>query len=194
MSIRGLGEIREKEAWPLGPEWRWLRESIWQTSHGWSDSFRIDENRVLGLLIDRCGVCRLPVGSTPLRDEMVSANRERLRSGLGRLRHEALGTELETEVELWCGTAECDGSFVSKAPLDFMPFDRDRPTFKTAIRAPLEVGATKARTTFSHIAVSRAVARWPYGSEFVTILATDPGRPAFMIDAFSQLGVGCVKP
>lgn len=51
-------------------------------------------------------------------------------------------------------------------------------------QVPLEVGYTRSETTFKHIILETGVARWPYGSKWITILV--PVAPEFFLIDYGE--------
>lgn len=109
---------------------------------------------------------RIGLFGTPAPDAEIETNRARL------------STLVEPfKAEVWNGTADSDGflSWDREIALDCQPRPRRADGAPTAHprrpgRAPLEIGLTRSSRTFMHLAAEGAVARWPYGHDFVTLL------------------------
>lgn len=69
------------------------------------------------------------------------------------------------QASFWGGTDDSDGILSWDSTLTFENSGQTVDVSPASI--PLEVGYTKAATTWSHIQVTGGVARWPYGRESV---------------------------
>jgi|GEM_PF-5594423 len=82
------------------------------------------------------------------------------------------------------GLADQDGSFTWKSTVKFsvQRYDgtakkvrKPRPVSVAPRTVPLEVGYTKGSRTMLHLSADLGLARWPYGSEAITVFVTlDP--------------------
>jgi hypothetical protein len=82
------------------------------------------------------------------------------------------------------GLADQDGSFAWKSHVEFDVHRYDgaadkvrkpRPISIAPRTVPLEVGYTKGSRTMLHLGLEHGLARWPYGSELITVfVAIDP--------------------
>ncbi|MEA2206553.1 MAG: hypothetical protein QOE77_3329 [Blastocatellia bacterium] len=79
------------------------------------------------------------------------------------------------------GLADQDGSFTWKSNVEFNVHRYDgaakkvrkpRPVSVAPRTVPLEVGYTKGSRTMLHLGEEHGLARWPYGSESITVFVT----------------------
>lgn len=107
-------------------------------------------------------IARFPVGRTPSRDRDAEANAGVLTTAL---------PGCPTVAPDRGPGARNDGTWA------FPGGERqlnDRATLRvSALCVPLEIGGTDASRTFLHLAEDGCVARWPYGSDEVTLLVVD---------------------
>ena len=176
------GEMREEE--PTGysglrlPSPRgWLGPVISQAHLRNSPSHHAGAHGVLDWLMERGAYARLLVGSRPLADRDHDGNRERLVQGLGGRLH---------CVDIWGGTEDEDGSITLSGFIRFDAFDGSASFVIAVDEAPLEIGVTKARTTLRHLEHQWQLARWPYGSEWLTVLALRPDKQSAIGDVLAQ--------
>lgn len=113
----------------------------------------------------RLFIARVPVGACPEADRRVDVNDETLRRNLPHgFRSVVWGGKYDCdgklswdfEIGLRGHIEKDDGAVVSKC--FFEPGD-----------APLEIGTTHASRSVTHLQQSRALARWPYGRDFILL-------------------------
>lgn len=115
----------------------------------------------------------IPVGCTPCgdRDPQIHSMAEKI--SRKKLRHVTTGDSLSVDFVFWGGNSIGDGLFRWNTPLHaeklennshvgFDTFDPDS--------APLEMGTTRTTTTFYHLLTAGKLARWPYGSNVITVM------------------------
>jgi len=119
---------------------------------------------VLKTITERGGAGRILVGREPMADRFMAPNTTALRDAL-----EPIGLG----VEVWCGMAESDGQILGDRTMAFVGTE---PFARSLDGIPLEIGCTKASTTMRHLQEAGAVARWPYGHDFITVLALHPAQ------------------
>lgn len=114
------------------------------------------------------------VGATPRGDKEVGYHNTILADSPGYMFY---GT-------FYGGLADQDGSFTWKSNVEFnvQRYDgaakkvrKPRPVSVAPRTVPLEVGYTKGSRTMLHLGADLGLARWPYGSEAITVFVTlDP--------------------
>ena len=75
--------------------------------------------------------------------------------------------------EFWGGLAYDDGYIEWEGNANFWVYRDGKCDHSVEIpgrRVPLEVGYTMPERTLSHLSSERSLARWPYGSNIITIL------------------------
>lgn len=90
------------------------------------------------------------------------------------------------------GAGDADGWIRWNAPLEMCVFRDERPSSVVVEprKIPLEVGTTSLGSTMRHLMFDRAVARWPYGHDRLTLLVViDPA--AWRPNDLLRLGGTC---
>ena len=141
----------------------WPLDQIW--SFGWLHT-AIETGRV--------GFIRVRTGGTPHSDKMRKINADMLA---------ILPEPFEGEVDMAQNGAPCDGSFRWTRPIKVeTSTERTKITPDGGIRTitapvaikpgelPLEIGDTFPSRTILHLAEEGGVARWPYGTDWISIL------------------------
>lgn len=109
--------------------------------------------------------CQIYVGSDPSGDSHVEENNQKLSklpSGFS--------------AKFFGGLADCDGWLRWDRPIELNAITGEGKEIKKILPpgdAPLEVGYTNFETTYVHLWGERILARWPYGSEWITLIKMD---------------------
>lgn len=105
------------------------------------------------------------VGSEPLPDAERAGNQDALRN---------LPEGVAAQVDTSQRGADDDGTLRWRVTLrgEIAPESAYDEVAIEPRRAPLEIGNTDASCTCLHLAMSGAVARWPYGSRLLTLIVT----------------------
>ena len=157
----------------------WYIDHFFQKGGWMNQSYTIEDAYAFVVLHSRLGsgdilACDLRIGESPSADVQVSANLQKLRRGLSRLRCGTGGVADPTfDVDLWCGLGDEDGSLSWSPYLEFHVFKNGEPTHTRWITrdhpAPIEVGSQAAGKTLVQLNSLGALVRWPYGSDTIRI-------------------------
>jgi len=107
--------------------------------------------------------CQLELGQSPVQDDMTELNNEML-----------LGLPKGFSGKFIGGAGDNDGWIKWDMPINLNVFDADGEEHKKTLRpsrCPLEVGYTKFSRTHIHLTMERVLARWPYNSDKIIIMA-----------------------
>lgn len=126
------------------------------------------------ILTGKVAISLVKIGATPRGDKEVDYHNAVLADSPS---HMFFGT-------FYGGLADQDGSFTWKSNVEFtvQRYDgaankvpKPRPISVAPRTVPLEVGYTKGSRTMLHLGAEHGLARWPYGSESITVFVTiDP--------------------
>lgn len=173
-----LNSARSLFWWPGADDPLRLQHAIFQSPVDPSPHEVYAALQVLGAMKSSGGLVFLPVGSKPFPDRDIESNRSALAS-VTSLQHITGNSEISFRADVWCGNADCDGSITIGGQVEVCsPWWRKgmpvAPTMKELpSHIPLEIGFTRGWTTHFHLLRSRAIARWPYGHDYITLMLLD---------------------
>jgi hypothetical protein len=124
----------------------------------------------------------IDVGSGPSKDVHRAENQATLSRALERPQDLKDGHGEQATFEAWIDQSQncagCDGTLRWSTPIA-MGCGEGTWTCGPQSGVPLEVGTTCIETTLGHLLLSHALARWPYGSECITLFVAP--NPLFRV-------------
>lgn len=150
-----------------------ILQNWWRNSYDIYDAYAFSQVHAQ-ILTGKVAIMLVNVGATPRRDKEVDYHNAILADSPSYM---FFGT-------FYGGLADQDGSFTWKSNVEFnvKRYDstakrvrKPRPVSVAPRTVPLEVGYTKGSRTMLHLGADLGLARWPYGSEAITVFVTlDP--------------------
>ena len=150
-----------------------ILQNWWRSSYDIYDAYAFAQVHTQ-ILTGKVAIILVNVGATPRGDKEVDYHNAILADSPSYM---FFGT-------FYGGLADQDGSFTWKSNVKFnvQRYDgatkkmrKPRPVSVAPRTVPLEVGYTKGSRTMLHLGEEHGLARWPYGSESITVFVTiDP--------------------